>query len=146
MRENPSTDAAKLDFQNLLTMFDHAFSKGLKFPAIEIWGGIHIKRTGEKSSMGPGCLVITDGGKYPNNKLFFMIKRDCTIVLCKDYLPKVEEIVRRFSLNPTGGALESSKITHACCFCGIGLTNQESISRGYGPICAINYGLPHNGN
>lgn len=33
--------------------------------------------------------------------------------------------------------------TGNCCFCGLELTDPESVTRGYGPVCASKNGLPH---
>jgi hypothetical protein len=32
-----------------------------------------------------------------------------------------------------------------CCFCGLELTQRDSVAVGYGPICAEKWGLPHAG-
>jgi hypothetical protein len=32
--------------------------------------------------------------------------------------------------------------TGVCCFCSRGLTDERSVTVGYGPICAERYGLP----
>ena len=32
--------------------------------------------------------------------------------------------------------------THHCVFCSLALTDDRSITAGYGPVCATNYGLP----
>lgn len=33
--------------------------------------------------------------------------------------------------------------TGNCCFCGLDLTDPESVRYGYGPVCARKHGLPH---
>lgn len=33
--------------------------------------------------------------------------------------------------------------TGQCCYCGLPLTDPDSVVRGYGPVCAKRYGLDH---
>lgn len=40
--------------------------------------------------------------------------------------------------------IEEGKATGQCCYCGLALSDPESVERGYGPICAKKYGLPHS--
>jgi len=44
--------------------------------------------------------------------------------------------------NPEQKFAINGKEHRFCCFCSLELTNPESIARGYGPICATNWGLP----
>lgn len=53
----------------------------------------------------------------------------------------VIELVKAFANDPIGTAVAYGRATGNCCFCGRELTAGESIERGYGPICAENYGL-----
>jgi len=52
----------------------------------------------------------------------------------------------RYALNPAVVAGAYGHATNNCCFCSRGLTEQFSVTHGYGPICAVNYGLPHGQN
>lgn len=47
--------------------------------------------------------------------------------------------------DPAGYAKKYGRLTGRCCFCRIQLTNETSLSVGYGlcEICAGNYGLPY---
>ncbi len=67
-----------------------------------------------------GKLHWEDARYYPSTQLFIK--------------GLVENLLETTSLN--------GKLTGNCCFCGIELTAGESVSRGYGPICANRWGLP----
>jgi hypothetical protein len=44
--------------------------------------------------------------------------------------------------SPLGTLADIGRATGACCYCARELTDPRSVSMGYGPICAGNYGLP----
>jgi hypothetical protein len=44
--------------------------------------------------------------------------------------------------SPLGTLAEIGRATGTCCYCARELTDPRSVSMGYGPICAGNYGLP----
>lgn len=50
--------------------------------------------------------------------------------------------IRNMAENPLKVALAYGKQTGHCCFCGIDLTDNRSVTMGYGPICAGKYNLP----
>jgi hypothetical protein len=52
------------------------------------------------------------------------------------------EVLRIFNKDPVAYATDYGRKTGYCCFCGHILETAESISVGYGPICAEKYGLP----
>lgn len=54
---------------------------------------------------------------------------------------KILHLVFAFAVDPIGVASRSGKITGNCCFCVKELTDEVSLSDGYGPVCAKNYGL-----
>lgn len=54
----------------------------------------------------------------------------------------VLEVLRIFNKDPIAYATDYGRKTGHCCFCGHILETAESISVGYGPICAEHYGLP----
>lgn len=62
-----------------------------------------------------------------------------------DSMPEaVRTLIQDFSMDPARVARASSALIHACSFCGAALTDDISKALGYGPICAINYDLPHS--
>lgn len=50
--------------------------------------------------------------------------------------------LRAIIADPVGEAVVSGKQTGRCMFCSLPLNNEFSVTHGYGPICAENYGLP----
>ena len=59
---------------------------------------------------------------------------------------EVVDQVIAFNADPTGVAKLHGTTTGFCCFCARELTTAESVSVGYGPICAGRYGLPWGPN
>ena len=67
-----------------------------------------------------------------------------------DPSPKVDEalkndltsILSKLAGAPARIAAAYGKLTGNCCFCGTGLTNDNSTDVGYGPVCAKRWGLP----
>lgn len=49
--------------------------------------------------------------------------------------------LKKFADNPHEAAQNYGALTGRCCFCYQHLTTETSLSLGYGPICARNYGL-----
>ena len=44
--------------------------------------------------------------------------------------------------NPESTAVRYGKLANSCCYCNLTLTDPKSVTAGYGPKCAENYGLP----
>lgn len=78
-----------------------------------------------------GCIL--PAGSLIGEPIF---KRDRD---CPDW---VVRLLERFSQNPAAVAKEYGKLTGRCCFCLQRLTDERSVSAGYGATCAKNYGLP----
>jgi hypothetical protein len=52
--------------------------------------------------------------------------------------------LKEFAKDPIKELKTYGRNTGNCGLCGRGLSVKESVKRGYGPICADNYGLPYN--
>lgn len=52
------------------------------------------------------------------------------------------DLLKELANAPAETAAKYGRETGTCCFCGLGLTDPRSVTVGYGPICAGNYGLP----
>lgn len=57
--------------------------------------------------------------------------------------PRITQLLKDLSQNPAGMAAAYGKLSGRCCFCASELTDDKSISVGYGPVCAKNYSLPY---
>lgn len=118
----------------------------LKFPKITFdtdnLGVIRIQRAGAKSKY-TGQLMITDGRRFGDNRWYGRIDLDGNMVAGMDVMtdPQIK-FLERFSKDPVAIAREYAKESGHCCFCNKELTDKKSTSKGYGPVCAENYGLP----
>ena len=56
-----------------------------------------------------------------------------------------KDIVMGIFNDPVGKAILHGQKYSNCCFCGLEITNADSLAVGYGPICAEKWDLPHAG-
>ena len=125
--------APTVDSNRLEKAFISARSNGLKWPKI-LLGDIKISPAGETSA-NAGALYVKDMnntylGKVMGGK--FMRSRDCG--------SEQAQVVVDLLNDPMRYAEAYGKRTGVCCCCGRELTNDESIERGIGPICAAKFG------
>jgi len=99
----------------------------------------------------PGTINITDGKQYPNKFYGRVIKDNEARKLRFQWNEKQQRtedltaIIKAIVENPVGMcSLIGQQYAH-CCFCGLELTNKNSVLVGYGPICAEKWGLPWDG-
>ncbi len=103
-----------------------------------------LSRYGERSKFS-GCIRLTDG-QWPNDRWYGFIKhnglavisRDCTIEERDD----IHLLLQRLNDNPAETAAAYGRDTGQCCFCTRPLTDERSLTTGYGPVCAKKYYLP----
>lgn len=133
---------ASIDFAAIGSMFNHAGSR-LKYPKVRLsvnGQNVRLSRAGANSK-NPGCLYITDGEEFGNNKYFGKIAPDGMFTSGRDFNPDILNLLREFEANPLSAAASYGKLTGCCSFCGKRLTEERSTSAGYGPVCAETYGL-----
>lgn len=121
-------------------------NESIKYPKIRLQEGYTLALAGSKSHY-KGSINITDGMPYGSNIWYGRINTNGTIsyprgISDSDKI-KIEDELNNFSRDPANYANLYGKLTNSCMFCGLTLTNQQSIAVGYGPICAEKYGLPH---
>lgn len=137
----------EIDCRSIIEMFDFASTK-IKYPNVTIpitqYEKLKFHRM-SATSRAPGNITVTDGGKFPDHKLYGEISHSGkflwnAIIIRRDrwVVPAIVKTIDNF----TELAAISGKETGFCCYCGLGLTNKHSLAVGYGPICAANYGLP----
>jgi len=131
----------QLDMSDLLHRFNLALQAGIKRPKIithdlmfslappsgKNAGHIYVK--GAKDDWGDRLYlgkVTPEGRFYPS--------RECA----EDLQARISKI----GADVVGSAKAHGAQHSNCCFCGRGLTTDASVSNGYGPECAANYGLP----
>ena len=91
-----------------------------------------------------GKFAITDGGGYGRDRYYGMITpgglwEPTSSAVEDDILPLIDAL----KTDAVAFLAEAGKATGQCCYCGLMLTDPESVDRGYGPVCARNHGLPH---
>lgn len=102
------------------------FKLSLAGPASKYCGSVRIV----KGNYGEWDYVYF-GSISPDGR--FVPSRACT--------PQMVEFLTEMNDNPSAAGAKYGHMTGECCFCGLTLTDQRSITVGYGPICAQNWGL-----
>ena len=136
-------DAAAIDLAKLQALFNQA-AEGLKRPRVafkvENVGEFRVAPAGA-TSRNPGHLYVKDvSGEYlgkidPQGRLHMAYH-------ARDSHGDVFQALTEFAEDPSAKAAAYGKETGICCFCCRELTDDRSVSVGYGPICADNWGLP----
>jgi hypothetical protein len=96
----------------------------------------------------PGALYVTNGRRAENRVRFGKVLPDGNFRAYSDCTGDVIRALEAFAKNPAQMAAEYGHATGECCFCGRSLydeTGGGSVEVGYGPVCAVKYGLPHSG-
>ena len=124
--------AAVVNVDKLTSAFENAASS-LKWPKIRFIGFV-ISRASD-TSRNPGALYVkaddaTFLGKIVAGR--FITSRECDAA--------TEAKVLAVLADPEASAVLFGKEVGACSCCGRELTNQVSIDRGIGPICAVKFG------
>lgn len=122
-------------------------SENLKFPKIRLASQdreiITLLKCSEASKYSGSIGIYTEDRKclgrierLPDNKsiaVFHKAKK------CPEW---VESALFHFAGDPVAGAKTFARLTGNCCFCNSKLTDDRSVTEGYGPICARRYNLP----
>ena len=124
--------AAVVNVDKLAAAFENA-ATSLKWPKIRFIGFV-VSRASD-TSRNPGALYVkaddaTFLGKIVAGR--FITSRECDAA--------TEAKVLAVLADPEASAVLFGKEVGACSCCGRELTNQVSIDRGIGPICAVKFG------
>lgn len=135
---NGPTANPQVDADAIFGLFDLAAKSGLMYPALryDIEGAtVKLKRAGE-GSKHPGTInIFVKGGWWGR------VMMDGELVLTNptpDIIAALTELIE----HPLTAAVERGQRMGLCCFCGHLLATKESLSAGYGPVCADRWGLP----
>jgi hypothetical protein len=136
------------NLEGLVQLFEDALEKS-KRPKIVLTScdqKIKLTIAGPKSKYH-GCIMITDGGPYGDNQWFGTVNpQDGTWLPSKstteDQITIIKRVLEAFANNPHKAAMTYGKQQHSCCFCAKALDTKESVTAGYGPVCADKWGLP----
>lgn len=99
------------------------------------WPKLRVNLLGQdivikKCRRGVGLLIDDEWVGYLDGAL----KRELT--------QEEKAVLLLVELDPVGVATLHGKKTGSCCFCGRHLETTESVTAGYGPVCAEKWGLP----
>lgn len=145
--ENPPKPQVSetFDFAAVSSLLRKAGEK-LKFPKVRLQtadGKPVVLSLAGKQSRYAGSINVTDGEAYGSNIWYGRINLDGTFSVPQAGINhSVVSLLREFAANPADVASRYGKVTGCCSFCGKGLTDDRSLSVGYGPICADKFNLP----
>lgn len=89
-----------------------------------------------------GCASITDGEPYGFNRYYGLINDRGVFSPGRDLSEGVRAFLVTLAADPVGVIAAYGHATGECSFCARELTDERSVTVGYGPICADHYGLP----
>lgn len=129
----------------IFALLAKAQGAGLKYPKIRLHtaeGRLVVLALAGAKSKYAGQVMLTDGGPFGSNVWYGAIAQDGTWQRSRAVTPDVVELLRSLSADPAQVARAFGRATGSCCFCGRELETAESVTVGYGPVCAANFGLP----
>lgn len=132
-----------LQYTKILELFDKA-KQHVKYPKIRLSiDNIDlVLSVAGANSKHPGTINVTDDGSYGSTSWYGRIDRHGNFNKSSCCSGPIVRVLKRFAANPTAIAHEHGHTTGYCCFCARNLTDERSVSVGYGPVCADRYGLP----
>jgi len=132
-----------VNFQNVQDMFDLAGQK-LKRVKVKLQTAdgtpVVFTRAGSMSKYA-GQIMITDGGPFGQNKFFGRIDVTGEFFATGRASQEVCNLIKEFSDSPADTAGKYGRLTGSCSFCKHSLKDDRSLTVGYGPVCAKNFGL-----
>ena len=102
---------------------------------------VQLTMAGDKSRQ-PGTVNVMTPGAYGENTWFGRIDLDGRFNPSRSCTPLVEQLLRDLAADPAKVAGQHGVATGSCCFCRRDLSDKRSRTVGYGPDCAVKYGLP----
>jgi hypothetical protein len=131
------------DFSGVIELFTKA--KGnLKYPKIslvtESGGTVMLSLAGAKAAK-PGTITVTDGKPFGENVWYGRVDAVGNWEKSYSATDEVGKLLKELSLDPAGFATNYGHKHGSCCFCNKTLTHENSVTAGFGPVCADNWGL-----
>ena len=130
-------------FAEVIAMLEKAAGH-LKFPKIRFTvEGVPVKvwKAGPNSKY-PGKVMVAENKPYSERGTFFGAIDAAGVFETSTASPAMVKVLTALGSNPVGFASAFGRKTGNCCFCLKALTDERSVSVGYGPICAGHFGLP----
>jgi hypothetical protein len=132
-------DAEKTDtnvkIHNLIQIFREARQKGVKKGTLRVHQ--YIIREAPITGRNPESLYVIDRGR---EELVAIIRPDGTLDMRKGGIEDRQNIIE-IDANPHQYIIKFGILTGHCSICGRILTDENSISKGIGPICAAKWGV-----
>ena len=137
------TKAAPASFPRILAMFSAAAAAGIKTPRVRFL--VNGQKLALATSNYPNSCRVIDAKAQEGSRAWhgwidgkgWHKARACGDSYSADILKALQAI----EADPIGAAKLYGQLTSECNMCGRELTTRESLSAGYGPICAGKYGL-----
>lgn len=134
-----------------IVAFLKAAETNLKFPKLHFavdGEELVLRLKGERSARA-GSVDLVSREKVWNDRFqsyaprwYGRIEPDGTSSLARNTTPGMVGALVAIARDPREASIAYARKTGACAFCGRFLETKESVSVGYGPVCAKTYGLP----
>lgn len=130
-----------VDLTPIRTIFETAVSNGYKRPKYRA-EGLEISRA-PMTGRNPGALYIKNESDAYGGKVVEVTFHPSRDGKATDFTPSgsAGDALKIIAADPLGAAVRYGNRTGRCACCGRELTNDVSIQRGIGPICAARWGL-----
>jgi hypothetical protein len=145
-KPKPTVDIGNVS--GIISLFEGA-AKNLKHPKVRLsladGRPVALSIAGQASRY-PGTVNVTDGKKYGDSTWYGRVDTTGKFELSGNVdagtAACLTALLINFATNPAKVASDYGHTTGSCCFCAKTLTDDRSVSVGYGPICAGKFNLP----
>lgn len=131
----------KLDMGDLMHRFSLALQAGIKCPKINI-ADLQFSMA-PMSGKNAGCVYVKSKmDSYGERTYYGKVTAEGKFYGSRDLTDDIRETIIEVGADVVKAAKAHGAQHGNCCFCNRPLNTDESVSNGYGPICADTYGLP----
>lgn len=139
-REQKATQT-QIDMTDLLNRFALALKAGIKRPKVNT--GDLLFSLAPAHGHNAGCVYVKgEKDAYGDRPYLGKITPEGKFFAGRGVEDEVKQRIAEVGSDVVGSAKAHGAQHGNCCFCSRDLTTDESVSNGYGPICADRYGLP----
>lgn len=139
--EEKEADKAETTYEGFARAVMFLKNCNLKRPKVTLSAsGTTVRfRRYEKEPYTGGVIVDTNDGQW---KPFAFITSSGTLTRTSHCTDEIFGLIEAFNADPVQAVQRFAALTGQCSFCRLPLTDERSVSVGYGNICARNYHLP----
>lgn len=135
-----------IDLTRIHGLFNSAYSAGLQHPKLLVrTPNGDIRLTVNQGGQNVGQISVTSRGSFEDRDYWGRIDKAGVFhphhKTAEHRVKNITEALQLFAKDPRAAAEAYGKATGACCFCGRHLTDERSVTAGYGPVCAEKWGL-----